>query len=116
LAFDAERLPDGNTLVADNGNQRVVEIDRDGNEAWVFQSGSRPLDVDRLGNGNTLVTNAASGVVEVDRAGRVVWQWANAGALDADRLPDGTTLVTCTQERRVVRMTANHDRVAEWRV
>jgi outer membrane protein assembly factor BamB len=113
---DAERLPDGNTLVADSGNHRVVEVDRDGTEVWSFTGGIRPLDVDRLGNGHTLIASYRTGVVEVDRAGEVVWRWDNANARDADRLVDGTTLIACCDEQRVVRIDATHDRVAEWRV
>ncbi len=113
---DAERLPNGNTLVADPGNCRVVEVDAHGNEVWCFRADQRPLDVDRLGNGNTLITSHRTGVVEVDRGGAVVWQWTHEAAREADRLPDGTTLVTLTSEQRVVRTTASHDRVAEWRL
>jgi hypothetical protein len=111
---DAERLPDGNTLVADVGNGRVVEVDRDGREVWSFRDRVQPLEVDRLANGNTLIASYRNGVVEVDRAGTVVWQWANHNARDVERLLDGTTLVVCTDEQRVVRVAKNGDRVGEW--
>jgi hypothetical protein len=50
---DADRLPNGNTLITDSLNQRVVEVDPDGEVVWVANtagSGSPqiPYEADRL--------------------------------------------------------------------
>ena len=61
----------------------------------------------RLDNGNTLVAfdgfDDKAGVMEYDRAGDLVWQWASRGQpADAVRLPDGNTLVALHGENLVV--------------
>ena len=52
-------------------------------------------DVDRLPNGNTLVTLRNKGkVLELDPDGQIVWQLDDLSSpSDADRLPNGNTLV-----------------------
>ncbi len=45
---DADRLPNGHTLVADTHGKRVLEIDRDGDVVWSVPV-SHPYDVERLG-------------------------------------------------------------------
>lgn len=66
----------------------VFEIDREGQVLWSFLDAQASHDVDRLDNGNTLVTRtwAEKGqeqLVEVNRLGEVVWTWTGAGAFDA---------------------------------
>jgi hypothetical protein len=90
------RLQNGNILLFDNGNLRVprqtraIEIELDdpddpseGSIVWLFQpinEFGQPVfvgsqgDVDRLANGNTLVTSGAQGLIhEVTGDGRIVW-------------------------------------------
>jgi hypothetical protein len=48
---DADRLPDGHTLVADSNGRRVIEVDRDGEVVWeVSLNGA--YDAERLGTGD----------------------------------------------------------------
>lgn len=47
---DADRLPNGNTLVADTHGKRIVEIDPAGEIVWSVPL-SHPYDVERLGTG-----------------------------------------------------------------
>ncbi len=74
----------------------------------------RPLGLQRLPNGNTLVTDCGgafytrtdAAILEVDQEGKVVWQYAGPMAFphNAERLSDGTTLVSDTGNNRVFRV------------
>ncbi|MFN7961175.1 MAG: arylsulfotransferase family protein [Thermoanaerobaculia bacterium] len=79
-------LPNGHLLVFDNGTQEseVLELDplalrplwryRNGREFFSATRGS----CQRLGNGNTLITESNRGyVTEVTPLGEKVWEWAN---------------------------------------
>jgi hypothetical protein len=48
---DADRLPNGNTLVADTNAHRVVELDEQGEVVWSIDFYA-PYDVERLGTGD----------------------------------------------------------------
>lgn len=84
----------GNVLIYDNGMHRaldlsysrVLEVNPQDNEiAWSWQGEPREQffsahisGAARLGNGNTLVTEGASGrIFEVTRRGEVVWEWVS---------------------------------------
>ena len=102
----ASRLLGGNTLIADVGAKRAVEVDAKGAVVWEWKSTDPKghiYDADRLANGRTLVTLYPAQVVEVDRAGEVVWQIDELeGVFEADRLPNGNTLL-CLYRGGVVR-------------
>lgn len=104
--FDAAPLPDGGILVADSGRDRVLELGPDGAERWSIRTGDFPNTVERLANGNTLVTFWSSGEVhEYDRAGRRTWSVDVGGTVyRALRLPDGDTLVCDGGGGRLVRV------------
>ncbi|MES1242300.1 MAG: arylsulfotransferase family protein [Acidobacteriota bacterium] len=80
-------LDDGNLLVFDNRGpggerSRVVEVDpRTGGTVWSYDKDlfSKTLgSVQRLPNGNTLITESENGrALEVTRDGRVVWEYYN---------------------------------------
>lgn len=69
-------LPNGHVLIPENGNNRVVEYDAQGKVVWEATVDS-PIVATRLPNGNTLITsmNAQKGAIEIDRAGKEVWQY-----------------------------------------
>ena len=102
-------LPDGSILGLGLGRQ-VVEYDWEGRKTWEFRTpGAIPHhDVIRLANGNTLVVilrekEPADTLLEVDRAGRVVWAWRaieHLGALipAAPDHPHDLTHVNSVQE------------------
>jgi len=74
-----EPLGDGRYLVCFGGTNKVVEMGRDGriDKEWNV---SNPVSVSRLRNGNTLVaTFEGRRVVEIDRAGKEVWQATTQG-------------------------------------
>ena len=94
-------LDEGAVLVADSGNDRIVELHRnettgEWEPAWVLESAERldlqwPRDADRLANGNTLVTDTRnSRLLEVAPNRTVVWSHRTPGIpYEAERLPDG---------------------------
>jgi len=49
---DADRLPNGNTLVADRRGDRIVEITPEGEVVWELYAPWQPYDVERLGKGD----------------------------------------------------------------
>ncbi len=73
-------LSNGNILVTDQGNRRVLEISKQGQIVWSFdQHMDKPVHAVRLANGNTLITDAGySRVIEVSQKGEVVWWFAGA--------------------------------------
>lgn len=74
----------------------------------------RPLGVERLANGNTLITDGGgayytttdSSVLEVSPEGQIVWQYVGDLAFphSAERLANGDTLITDTGHDRVLRV------------
>jgi len=74
----------------------------------------RPLGIEPLDNGNILISDAGGvfytltddALLEVDRDGRIVWQYVGEMRFphSAERLPDGTTLVSDTANDRVFRV------------
>ncbi len=109
-----ERLPNGNTLLAEQGPSRVVEVNA---KRKVVSSVSVPNAeqafhrqlrlIHRLRNGNVLAAIEAEGAArEVDPTGRVVWEVKGlADVYEALRLPNGNTLVACGTQKRVIEVT-----------
>jgi hypothetical protein len=113
-----ERLPNGNTLVADmaadevGAAARVVEVDSVGQVVWAYLGSDVPLIhcAHRLLNGNTLL--AATGVdrvFEVEPGGKPVWSLDTELAYpnEAVRLGNGNTLITDRDHNRVIEVEPN---------
>ncbi|WP_128478697.1 arylsulfotransferase family protein [Halorussus pelagicus] len=49
---DADRLPNGNTLIVDSNNHRVLEVNSQGEIVWEFYSPWAPYDVERMTYGD----------------------------------------------------------------
>ena len=120
-----QRLRDGRTMVAESGNRRIVEVDRDGRIVKEV-----PLTVDRpnahrdtrlarkLDNGHYLVCHEGDGVVrEYDGTGKVVWSYAldlagrertpghdghGTEVFGAIRLRNGNTVIAGGNNNRVI--------------
>ena len=114
----AERLPGGNLLVADQGHDRVVELDGEGRTVWQYgQPGaatflSGPASACRLPSGATLIADAGNRrVVEVDRDGSVGFSYGvgpatGPGGLRAVRLRNGHTLISDPGNNRILELDA----------
>ena len=104
---NADRLANGNTIIADSNNDRIVEVDPRGGLLWEYDPGignslSWPRDADVLDNGNVLITDSRNGrILEVTREGEKVWEhWVNivgtrTEPYEADRLENGNVLISC---------------------
>src|SRR5207253_1725424 len=76
-------LPNGNTLISDSNNNRIIEVDPTDNIVWQYatnlQRGSNPAPLPtravRLRSGHTLISDQFNNrVIEVTRAGEIVFQ------------------------------------------
>jgi hypothetical protein len=120
-----QRLKDDVTLIAETGNKRLIEVDKDGKILREV-----PLTVDhpnthrdtrlvrKLKNGNYLVCHELDGIVrEYDPTGKVVWSYAldlngqpatdghdghGTNVFGAVRLKDGNTLIAGGNNNRVI--------------
>jgi hypothetical protein len=125
-----QRLADGNTMIAESGNARIVEVDKDGKVVkevpLTVENPSAHSDtrlVRKLENGHYLVAHENDGCVrEYDGNGKVVWTYklglagrpASGGhgveghgdhVYSALRLPSGNTLIGCGNGNRVIEVT-----------
>ncbi len=123
-----QRLKNGLTMIAESGNRRIIEVDRDGRIVHEI-----PLTVDhpnahrdtrlarKLENGNYLVCHEGDGAVrEYDETGKVVWSYAldlngrpetpghdghGTNVFGAIRLRNGDTLIAGGNNNRVLEVT-----------
>ena len=93
-AWSAEKLANGNVLIGVNGQQGVIEVDRNGSIIWRFQ-GNMPLNAKQLLNGNYLIADwGANRAIEVDPEKNVVWKYKTQSHCgDVHRLDNGNTLL-----------------------
>jgi hypothetical protein len=119
-----QRLPDGNTMISESGNRRLIEVNRAGaivrEIPLVVELKDSHRDTRRarkLDNGNYLVCHELDGVVrEYDPLGRVVWayqldlngqprtpthQGHGTEVFNALRLKNGNTLIAGGNNNRV---------------
>jgi len=91
--ISARRLVNGNTLICEHKQMRVIEVNRAGDIVWQKTGLKNPCDAEKLVNGNVLIgTDNSKRVVEVNRAGKIVWErHCSNGAYAVCRLPDGET-------------------------
>jgi hypothetical protein len=82
--FSIIRLPDGNTLLGCGNDHRVVEVDPQDKIVWEVKQDDIPghklmfvAGLQRLANGNTVICNWHSGVFEITRDKKVVWEVNN---------------------------------------
>lgn len=122
-----QRLKNGLTMIAESGNGRVIEVNKDGK--IVFEL---PLKLEKpnfhrdtrmvrsLDNGNYLVCQEGEGkVIEYDRKGKIVWSFApdlngrprspghgveghGTEVFGAIRLPNGNTMIAGGNNNRVM--------------
>lgn len=113
----AEVLENGHILIADENNNRVIEVRPNKTIAKTFTAGgtvSGAAFASRLPNGDTLITDSNNNrAVEVDGNDNVVWQYftntplGNPAPLPtrAIRLHNGNTLISDQFNNRVIEVT-----------
>jgi outer membrane protein assembly factor BamB len=105
------RLPNGNTMIAESGVGRIIEVDKDGKiQAEVkLQAGGRQNTrmARKLDNGNYLVCAEDPGVVtEYNAKSEVVWEYPiKTRVYGAIRLRNGNTLIASGGGASVVEVT-----------
>ncbi len=125
-----QRLDNGLTMIAESGNRRIIEVDKDGKIVHEVALTVEKPDPHRdtrmarkLDNGNYLVCHEADGKVrEYDRTGKVVWSYAldlagrpraaghgpeghGTDVYGAIRLPNGNTTIAGGNNNRVIEVT-----------
>ncbi|HZU11070.1 MAG TPA: hypothetical protein VFA02_14285 [Pseudacidobacterium sp.] len=114
----AELLENGHVLIADENNNRVIEVTPAGKIVKTFTAGgtiSGAAFASRLSNGHTLITDSNNNrAVEVDANDKIVWQYvtntqpgSNSNPLPtrAIRLRNGDTLISDQFNDRVIEVT-----------
>jgi outer membrane protein assembly factor BamB len=129
----AVKLPNGpHYLIADQGNQRIIEVNHGKQIVWQYGTtgvpGSGPNQLNNpnsaelLSNGDVLIADESNNrVIEVNHAKQIVWHYGdpndptilNAAAF-ASRLPNGNTLITDSGNNRVVEIDPNFNVVFEY--
>lgn len=130
FAHSCKRSRDGNTLITDTTNDRVIEVDRRGrlvfsSESWGrgsgrLSDGSRleyPNDAHRMPGGALLITDRNNNrVVLASRKGRVLWAYAQVKhPHNADPLPGGNVLIADSDDNAVIEVDRRGRRVWEYR-
>jgi hypothetical protein len=134
-----QRLPDGNTMIAESGVGRIIEVDRSGKLVKQIKLKVAKNDphrdtrlVRKLDNGHYLVAHEAEGAVrEYDQCGNVVWDYSvpmfgkqprgghgpeayGNSVFAALRLPSGNTLVATGNGHAVLEVTP--DKKVVWEI
>lgn len=126
----AQRLSNGHTLIADQRNKRLVELDAEGAQVWEFwdeQLIASPYYVEQVENDELLfVDSLLNRVLQIDRSGRPKWYYGApvkgcpgfASELFAPgyatRLDNGNTLICDTRHHRVLEVTPEGDTVWQY--
>jgi hypothetical protein len=106
----AVRTKNSTLLVADTGNNRIIEIDSADKKVWAYETKlNQPRWAERLPNGNTLIADSGNNrVIEVNAGGRIVWGLGDGSRnvinfpTHVQRLANGNTLVTDAGNSRVL--------------
>jgi len=123
----AELLSNGHVLIADENNNRAIEVTHDKQIVATFTAGGTLSGVafaSRLPDGHTLITDSNnSRIVEVDATDTIVWQYvtnlqpgSNPSPLPtrAVRLKGGDTLISDQFNHRVIRVNTAGSIVASY--
>jgi hypothetical protein len=106
--FSARKLPGGHILYIHNKG-KVVEIDRTGKEVRSIPAGDTDgwASFEQLPNGRFLIAQYKhSKVLEIDAAGKVLWECTVVTPAHATRLANGHTLVASSTANKVVELDA----------
>jgi flagellar biosynthesis/type III secretory pathway chaperone len=123
-------LPNGHVLITDQGNQRIIEVER-GHHEIVWQYGTtgvagagpnqlnNPNSAELLENGHILISDESNNrAIEVNRAKHIVATYSAEGTVSgvafASRLDNGHTLITDSNNNRIVEVNAKDEVVWQY--
>ena len=125
----ALRTASGSTLITDSGNDRVIEVDGNGNSInkWGLENSTgilngllnKPFYAEKLLNNDVLIADTGNNrIIEMDNLGNIVWQYGNqSNILSADggssfnqlsnptmahKLSNGDVLITDMGNNRII--------------
>jgi outer membrane protein assembly factor BamB/TolA-binding protein len=103
-AWSCQGLENGNRLVTSYRSRSVHEFDESGNEVWKKDGlPGYPYSIQRLDNGNTLISCSNQRVYEYSPEGEVAWEVNLTGIpRSAQRLDNGNTLISLFNTNDVV--------------
>jgi hypothetical protein len=123
-------LPSGHVLITDQGNERVIEVERRSKKiVWhygttgVVGNGpnqlSNPNSAELLTNGHVLISDENNNrAIEVNRAHKILRTFTAHGTVSgvafASRLPNGHTLITDSNNNRIVEVDGGDNVVWEY--
>ena len=127
-------LANGHILIADQGNNRALEVTSADEIVNTFTAGGTLNTLafaSRLPNGDTLLTDAGNArIVEVDSSDQVVWHYFTTNTAPTDgpgamsvaapqptraiRLANGDTLISDQLNNRVIRVDSSGNIVADY--
>jgi HEAT repeat protein len=82
------------TVICDNFNNRVFEIDRRGRQRWAIDNVGNPLDAVVLTGQRVLIAETrANRVTERDFHGKILWQKPIVSPVNVQRLSNGHTFI-----------------------
>jgi len=90
---DADRLPNGNTLIVDSLNHRVIEVTPTGEIVWEYYATWAPYDAERIGTGDESVQDGPT-MREAGHTGEYTLT-GSAGLIDGSSV--GNWLVAVTE-------------------
>ncbi|UCE74006.1 MAG: SBBP repeat-containing protein [Methanomassiliicoccales archaeon] len=101
----------GDTLISDSGNDRVIRVDYNGTIVWEYGNLNHPMDAERLADNHTLIADTSNGLVtELDSTDAIVWQYyIPAMPVDVERIGNNT-LITLLSNNSVGEV----DSVGSW--
>jgi outer membrane protein assembly factor BamB len=109
-------LPNGHVLITDQGNNRIIEVDRKDNSiVWQFSDGlSSPNSAQLLENGHILIADEGNNrAIEINKHGDIINQWTGDGSFNgvafASQLPSGRILITDSNNNRAVEVNRHDD-------
>ena len=113
-------LPNGDVMITDQGNNRIIEVNRQGRIVWQYPGSNNnpddqlnsPNSAELLPNGNILISDENNNrVIEVTRTHIIVHTYTAGGTLGAvafaSRLTDGDILMTDAGNSRAVEVDTN---------
>lgn len=127
---DAVLLDNGQVLIADTGNGRLLQVNTNGKVVWDSSSQGGfnldlPVSISIVGNGNYLVTDAGlNRVFELNKQGKVVWSYGSivpgkgAGQLDYPveslRAANGNTFIVDSMNYRILEVAQDGTLIWQW--